>query len=68
MGPQRDLLEFKGEPPQLERPFLVVHLTGWTDSGVAGQTAIGFLQARWNARTTAPAGRWSAWPAASSRR
>jgi len=37
----------------LERPFLVVHLTGWTDSGVAGQTAIGFLQARWNARTTA---------------
>jgi predicted ATP-grasp superfamily ATP-dependent carboligase len=53
MGPQRDLLEFKGEPPQLERPFLVVHLTGWTDSGVAGQTAIGFLQARWNARTTA---------------
>ncbi len=53
MGPQRDLLEFKGEPPQLERPFLVVHLTGWTDSGIAGQTAIGFLQARWNARTTA---------------
>ncbi|HEX8929786.1 MAG TPA: PAC2 family protein [Actinomycetota bacterium] len=53
MSPQRDLLEFKGEPPQLERPFLVVHLTGWTDSGVAGQTAIGFLQARWNARTTA---------------
>ncbi|HEX8862418.1 MAG TPA: PAC2 family protein [Actinomycetes bacterium] len=53
MSPQRDLLEFKGEPPQLERPFLVMHLTGWTDSGVAGQTAIGFLQARWNARTTA---------------
>jgi predicted ATP-grasp superfamily ATP-dependent carboligase len=53
MSSQRDLLEFKGEPPQLERPFMVVHLTGWTDSGVAGQTAIGFLQARWNARPTA---------------
>jgi predicted ATP-grasp superfamily ATP-dependent carboligase len=53
MSPQRDLLEYKGEPPELERPFLVVHLTGWTDSGIAGQTAMGFLQARWNARTAA---------------
>lgn len=53
MSSQRDLIEFKGERPELERPFLVVHLAGWTDSGVAGQTAIGFLRARWNARTTA---------------
>jgi len=30
-----------------------VHLAGWTDSGIAGQTAMGFLQARWNARTAA---------------
>jgi predicted ATP-grasp superfamily ATP-dependent carboligase len=49
MSSQRDLLRFKGEPPKLERPFLVVHLAGWTDSGVAGQTAMSFLQARWNA-------------------
>lgn len=53
MSPQRDLLQFKGELPALERPFLVVHLAGWTDSGIAGQTAMGFLQARWNARTAA---------------
>jgi predicted ATP-grasp superfamily ATP-dependent carboligase len=53
MSPQRDLIEFKGEPPELERPFLVVHLAGWTDSGIAGQTALGFLHARWNARTIA---------------
>ena len=53
MSSQRDLIEFKGERPELERPFLVVHLAGWTDSGVAGQTAMGFLQARWNARTIA---------------
>lgn len=53
MSSQRDLIEFKGERPELERPFLVVHLSGWTDSGVAGQTAMGFLQARWNARTIA---------------
>jgi predicted ATP-grasp superfamily ATP-dependent carboligase len=53
MSPQRELLEFRDELPELERPFLVVHLAGWTDSGVAGQTAMGFLQARWNARVAA---------------
>src|SRR6266536_3221554 len=53
MSPQRDLMEFKGERPELERPFLVVYLAGWTDSGIAGQTALGFLHARWNARTIA---------------
>jgi predicted ATP-grasp superfamily ATP-dependent carboligase len=53
MSSQRDLLEFRGDRPELERPFLVVHLAGWTDSGIAGQTAMGFLQARWNARTIA---------------
>jgi predicted ATP-grasp superfamily ATP-dependent carboligase len=50
MSSQRDLLEFRGELPALERPFLVMHLAGWTDAGLAGQTAITFLRARWNAR------------------
>jgi predicted ATP-grasp superfamily ATP-dependent carboligase len=50
MSSQRDLLEFTGEPPALERPFLVMHLSGWTDAGLAGQTAMTFLRARWNAR------------------
>jgi predicted ATP-grasp superfamily ATP-dependent carboligase len=53
MSSQRDLIEFKGERPELERPFMVVHLGGWTDSGIAGQAAMGFLRARWNARTIA---------------
>ncbi len=35
----------------MERPFLVVHLAGWTDAGAAGQTAMSFLGARWNAHT-----------------
>jgi hypothetical protein len=51
MWAREDLFDFKDEPPKLERPFLVVHLTGWTDSGVAGQTAMGFLEARWNTQT-----------------
>jgi predicted ATP-grasp superfamily ATP-dependent carboligase len=51
MWARPDLFDFKDEPPELERPFLVVHLAGWTDSGVAGQTAVGFLGARWNTRT-----------------
>lgn len=50
MSSQRDLLELKGERPALERPFLVMHLAGWTDAGLAGQTAMTFLRARWNAR------------------
>jgi predicted ATP-grasp superfamily ATP-dependent carboligase len=50
MSSQRDLLELKGELPALERPFLVMHLAGWTDAGLAGQTAMTFLRARWNAR------------------
>jgi predicted ATP-grasp superfamily ATP-dependent carboligase len=49
MSPLHDLLELKGERPALERPFLVMHLTGWTDAGLAGQTAMTFLRARWNA-------------------
>jgi predicted ATP-grasp superfamily ATP-dependent carboligase len=51
MWAREDLFDFKDEPPELERPFLVVHLAGWTDSGVAGQTAMGFLEARWNTET-----------------
>ncbi len=50
MSSQRDLFELKGERPALERPFLVMHLAGWTDAGLAGQTAMTFLRARWNAR------------------
>jgi proteasome assembly chaperone (PAC2) family protein len=37
------------EPPALRDPFLVVHLHGWTDAGLAGQTAAVFLRSRWNA-------------------
>jgi hypothetical protein len=39
------------EQPALERPFLVVHLSGWTDAGMAGEAASTFLRIRWNART-----------------
>jgi predicted ATP-grasp superfamily ATP-dependent carboligase len=49
MSPPHDLLELRAERPPLERPFLVMHLTGWTDAGLAGQTATTFLRARWNA-------------------
>jgi proteasome assembly chaperone (PAC2) family protein len=45
MGTLLDL----GEPPQLRNPFLVVHLAGWTDAGMAGHTSAVFLRARWNA-------------------
>jgi proteasome assembly chaperone (PAC2) family protein len=43
------LLEL-GERPTLHDPFLVIHLTGWTDAGLAGQTSAVFLRSRWNAR------------------
>jgi len=39
-----------GERPALRDPFLVIHLTGWTDAGLAGQTSAVFLRSRWNAR------------------
>jgi proteasome assembly chaperone (PAC2) family protein len=38
-----------GDLPELRDPFLVVHLHGWTDAGMAGQTAAVFLRSRWNA-------------------
>ena len=41
------------ERPLLRHPFLVVHLSGWTDAGMAGQAGAAFLRARWNARTLA---------------
>jgi proteasome assembly chaperone (PAC2) family protein len=41
------------ERPALRDPFLVVHMSGWTDAGVAGQTSAVFLRARWNARPLA---------------
>jgi proteasome assembly chaperone (PAC2) family protein len=39
--------------PLLHEPFLVVHLSGWTDAGMAGQAGAAFLRARWNARSLA---------------
>jgi proteasome assembly chaperone (PAC2) family protein len=39
-----------GERPVLRDPFLVIHLTGWTDAGLSGQTSAVFLRQRWNAR------------------
>jgi proteasome assembly chaperone (PAC2) family protein len=41
------LLEL-AERPALRDPFLVVHLHGWTDAGLAGQTGAVFLRSRWN--------------------
>src|SRR5215217_2555976 len=35
--------------PPLRDPFLVLHLHGWTDAGLAAQTAAVFLRSRWNA-------------------
>jgi proteasome assembly chaperone (PAC2) family protein len=46
------LVELK-ERPELRDPFLVFHMSGWTDAGLAGQTSAAFLRARWNARTLA---------------
>jgi proteasome assembly chaperone (PAC2) family protein len=48
MGKLLDL-DSHGELPVLRDPFLVVHLHGWTDAGLAGQTAAVFLRSRWNA-------------------
>ena len=45
MGKLLDLTD----PSPLRDPFLVVHLHGWTDAGLAGQTAAVFLRSRWNA-------------------
>src|SRR4029450_7433479 len=42
------------DPPQLRDPFLVVHLHGWTDAGMAGQTAAGFLRSRGEGTPRAP--------------
>ena len=45
MGKLLDLTDV----PDLRDPFLVVHLHGWTDAGLGGQTAAVFLRSRWNA-------------------
>ena len=42
-------LEDLTDLPALRDPVLVVHLHGWTDAGLAGQTAAVFLRSRWNA-------------------
>jgi proteasome assembly chaperone (PAC2) family protein len=43
------LLELS-ERPALRDTSLVIHLTGWTDAGLAGQSSAVFLHSRWNAR------------------
>ncbi|HYY80664.1 MAG TPA: PAC2 family protein [Actinomycetes bacterium] len=55
MAPLLDLgdLGDLGEQPPLRDPFLVVHLGGWQDAGMAGEASAVFLRARWNARTIA---------------
>ena len=50
MGKLLDL----GDVPGLRDPFLVIHLHGWTDAGMAGQTAAVFLRSRWNATPWPP--------------
>jgi len=47
-----DLIQL-AERPTLHDPFLVMHLTGWTDAGMAGEASAVFLRARWNARRLA---------------
>jgi predicted ATP-grasp superfamily ATP-dependent carboligase len=42
-----------GERPTLRNPFLVMHLNGWTDAGLAGETSAVFLRTSWNARPLA---------------
>ena len=60
------LIELPEPLPVLRNPFLVMHLGGWSDAGLAGEGAAVFLGARWppstptNCSTTAPAGRWCA--------
>ena len=39
--------------PALRDPFLVLHLHGWTDAGLAAQTAAVLLRSRWNATVLA---------------
>lgn len=48
----RPLIELPKQPP-LRRPFLVMHLSGWTDAGLAGETCTTFLKTQWNGRTLA---------------
>lgn len=40
-------------PHELDRPFLLVQMSGWSDAGFAAQSAVGFLRTAWNAE---PAG------------
>jgi proteasome assembly chaperone (PAC2) family protein len=39
--------------PALRNPFLVMHLSGWTDAGLAGETCSVYLRSRWNAERLA---------------
>jgi proteasome assembly chaperone (PAC2) family protein len=47
------LIELPEPLPVLRNPFLVMHLGGWSDAGLAGEGAAVFLGARWKARTLA---------------
>lgn len=49
----RPLIHLPDDLPPLRDPFLVMHLDGWTDAGMAGETAAVFLRNRWTARTLA---------------
>jgi proteasome assembly chaperone (PAC2) family protein len=49
----RPLIQLPDNLPPLRDPFLVMHLDGWTDAGMAGETAAVFLRNRWNAKPLA---------------
>jgi predicted ATP-grasp superfamily ATP-dependent carboligase len=49
----RSLIELPDDLPPFRDPFLVMHMEGWTDAGMAGETAAVFLRNRWNASTLA---------------
>jgi proteasome assembly chaperone (PAC2) family protein len=49
----RPLIQLPDDLPPLRDPFRVMHLDGWTDAGMAGETAAVFLRNRWNAKTLA---------------
>jgi proteasome assembly chaperone (PAC2) family protein len=49
----RPLILLPDDLPPLRDPFLVMHLDGWTDAGMAGETAAVFLRNRWGAKDVA---------------
>jgi len=47
------LIQLPEPIPVLRNPFLVMHLGGWSDAGLAGEGAATFLGERWNTRPIA---------------